>query len=315
MKKNKIILSIVIAVYNIEKYLDKCLISVTKQIGDDIEILIIDDGSTDNSLAISKKYQKKDQRIKIIHQENKGLSISRNVGIDNANGEYIWFINGDDYIEDNSINILRKYLNKYDIICFNYNSIRNNKIVKTRDNKKYYSIHDKYILSYVNAWNKVFKKTLFDNDRFPSDNHYNDVYIVPSLIYKTNKIIFLDEYLYNYVYRDNSLSRTRPFYLDDYVNCLQNVYDKIKKDYPDAAVCFFVNQLLIYKYAKEIRYGYKYDYRKLNKILKNKFPKYYKNKYYNMGFLKKILIRLVYYNCIWIVKFITYLKFKSKRNV
>lgn len=303
-------ISIIVAVYNIEKYLTKCLDSIIAQKGDDIEILIVDDGSTDKSYIICKEYQKKDKRINLIHQKNKGLSSSRNVGIDNAQGEYLWFVDGDDYIEDNSIEIIRKYLDKYDIICFGYNYIQNKTLTKVFDNKTYDNINDKYILSHIVAWNKVLKKALFDNDRFPEGYKYNDVYIIPSLAYKTDKIIFIKEYLYNYIYRDNSLSHTRKFNLDEYIYCLNNVYNKVNKKYPDAAICYYINQLLIYKYAKEIITKEKYNYRKINKLLKDKFPKYYKNKYYNTSISKKIYIRLIYYDCIIIVKIINYLKLK-----
>jgi len=139
---------------------------------------------------------------------------------------------------------------------------------------------------------------------------YNDFYIIPSLIYKTNKLVIIDDCLYNYVYRDNSLSHTRKFNGDEYVACLNHVYDKIYDLYPDATICFYVNQLLLFHYAKEIRYGLKYDYKKLNKILKEKTPKYYKNKYFNKNIYMKIYIRLMYYDRIFLVKLITFIKFK-----
>ena len=303
-------ISIIIAVYNIESYISKCLDSVIKQKGNDIEIIIVDDGSTDNSLNICQKYQKKDKRIRIIHQENKGLNSVRNVGFDNSTGEYIWHIDGDDYIEDNSIDILRKYIDKYDIIYFNYNKIENNKLKKEKYDKKYDNLCDKYILGYTTVWNKIFKRYLFFDDKFPEGNAYNDIYIIPTLIYKTNSIIFIDNFLYNYVYRYNSLSHTRKFNLEDLLCCFNHIYNKLYNNYPDAVECFWVNQLLFYNYAKKIRYGNKYNYKAINKILKDKFPKYYKNKYYNRNLYMKIYIKLIYYDMIFLVKLITFIKLK-----
>ena len=303
-------LSIIIAVYNIEDYIGRCLDSVIKQKGDDIEILIVNDGSTDNSLNICKEYEKKDNRIRIISGKNKGLSTVRNKGYDNSTGEYIWHIDGDDYIEDGSVDILRKYIDKYDIIYFNYNKINNNTIEKIKYNKNYDNLCDKYILGYNVVWNKIIKRNIFDKDRFPEDCSYNDIYIIPTLVSKTKNIIFINEFLYNYVYRDNSLANTRVFNLKDYLYCLNNVYNKVYNYYPDAVECFFINQLIVYMYAKEIRYGNKFNYQKLNKILKDKFSKYYKNKYYNRNIYEKIYIRLVYYDIIFLVKLCTFLKLK-----
>ena len=303
-------LSIIIAVYNIEKYLDKCLNSVISQKGNDIEILIVDDGSVDNSLNICKKYQKKDKRIVIIHQENSGLSSSRNTGIENAKGEYLWFIDGDDYISNGSVNTIRKYLDKYDIVCFNYYSIRNDKIVSKSSFKEYDTIQDKYILNAPTVWNKVIKKDIVVKERFPEKCSYNDIYIIPTFVRYTNKIIFIDEYLYNYVYRTNSLSNKRNVNMNDCLYCLDHVYEKINSLYPEAIECYYIDRLLVINYLKDVNYHRKYNYKEANKLLKSKFPKYYKNKYYNNNFFRKIYIRLVYINAIFIVKLITYIRIK-----
>lgn len=303
-------ISIIIAVYNIQDYIARCLDSVIKQKGEDIEIIIVDDGSTDNSLNICKSYQKKDQRIMIIHQENKGLNHVRNVGFDKSTGEYIWHIDGDDYIDENSIEVIRRYLDKYDIIYFNHNRVEKDKIEKIDYNKKYDTIADQYILSYNVVWNKIFKRYVFEDERFPEKYSYNDIYIIPTLVHKTRNIKFIKNDLYYYVYRENSLSKTRKYNLDEYVSCLNHVYNTLKDNYYDAVECFYVNQLLLYNYAKEIRFGVKYNYKKLNSILKEKFPNYYKNKYYNRNIYMRIYIRLIYYDKVLLVKFITWIKYK-----
>ena len=303
-------ISIIIAVYNIEKYIARCLDSVIKQNGDDIEIIIVDDGSTDNSLNICKSYQKKDKRIKIIHQNNKGLCAVRNIGFANSTGEYIWHIDGDDYIEDNSIAVLREYFDKYDIICFNFYRYLNNKKTMMKDIKKYDNKYDKYILSFVSAWNKVFKRFVLEGELFPESNTYNEIYLIPTLVKKSSNIIFLDKYLYFYIKRYDSLSNSRKFNLHDYLICLDNVYNKLKDNYFDATEAYYVNTLLIYNLVKEINGKEKLNYKKLNKIAKEKFPKYYQNRYYNKNIFMKVYIRLMYYDMIVLVKLITFLKFK-----
>ncbi len=303
-------ISIIIAVYNVEKYLDRCINSVIKQKGDDIEILIVDDGSTDNSLKICKSFQKKDKRIKIVHQDNKGLSSARNFGFIKSTGEYIWHIDGDDYIEENSVDIIRKYINKYDILCFNFYNVFDGKITKASDPRFYFNEEEEYILSYSFAWNKVFKRDLFDKNSFPENNHYNGIGIISSLISKTKKIKFIDDCLYYYVYRSSSITYTRKFHLDEYIFCMERVYNSLYKEYPEAAMAYYINHLLLYRYAESVKTKRKFNYRELNKIAKNKFPKYYKNKYYNVSLSMKIYTRLIYYNMHFLVKVITFFRLK-----
>lgn len=309
MKKK---ISIVIAVYNISSYIERCLDSVIKQKGDDIEIIIVNDGSTDNSLDICKEYQKKDKRIKIVTGENKGLCAVRNIGLKESTGEYIWHIDGDDYIEDNSIDIIRKYLDKYDIICFNFYKFFDEKLhkIKMKDVKCYDNIYDKYILSYPSVWNKVIKREVLEKELFPENNTYNDIYVIPTLAKYTKNIIFIDDYLYYYIYRKGSLSNSRKLNLKDLIKCFDNVYSKIEKEHHDAAVLFYINNLLIFNIVKEVLIKRKYNYRELNKILKKKIPKYYKSKYWNTSLGRKIYIRCAYYNLFFLVKVMTFIRMK-----
>lgn len=121
-------ISIIIPVYNVEKYLATCLDSVINQTYKNLEILLIDDGSTDSSGLICEQYSKKDTRIKTIHKKNGGLSDARNVGISYASGDYISFIDSDDFIDINTFTILNQYIKQYnaDIITFNYGSVTTN---------------------------------------------------------------------------------------------------------------------------------------------------------------------------------------------
>ena len=304
-------ISIIIAVYNIENYIRKCLDSVISLDGDDIEILIVDDGSSDNSLKICKEYQKKDKRIRIIHQENKGLSSSRNVGIDNAKGEYIWFIDGDDYLEENYYKLINKYLDKYDIICFDYNEVKNNNKRYIHDNKNYYSNDEKYILSFCVVWNKIIKRTILEDISFPEGYRCNDIYVIPTLIMKTKKIMFTSDSIYNYVYHDKSLSNSKRDMLNDHLYALSHIEKVFNGKYSTELETLYINNLLFYYLVDEVNNGQSHDYKKINKIIKNKYSKYYKNRFWNSnGIIKKIYVRLLYYNMFSIVKLITRYKFK-----
>ena len=113
MKEKKDLISVVIPVYNTEKYLKECIDSVINQSYNNLEIILVDDGSTDNSLEICNKYADMDKRIKVIHKNNGGLSDARNVGIENANGKYITFVDSDDFIENDMYELL------YNDVCEN----------------------------------------------------------------------------------------------------------------------------------------------------------------------------------------------------
>lgn len=226
MKKNTLI-SIIVPVYNVEPYLDKCLNSIVSQTYKNIEIIIINDGSTDNSYDICKLYECKDNRIKLINQENKGLSDARNVGIMNSSADYITFVDSDDYISKDFVTSLYETMLEYnaDIVVCNYKKVyknNNTKVnLKSKKNKKsikHYSnieaVED--ILSgnfYLNnvVWNKLFKKSLFlDNDvLFPSKKIYEDTFVMYKLFYYSNTIILLNEVLYYYLIRAGSITKQK----------------------------------------------------------------------------------------------------------
>ena len=108
------LISVLIPVFNVERYLSRCIESVIKQTYKNIEIILIDDGSKDKSGKICDKYAKKDDRIRVIHKENEGVSVARNLGMDSANGEYIIFVDSDDWIEQQAVELLFSQLSLYD---------------------------------------------------------------------------------------------------------------------------------------------------------------------------------------------------------
>lgn len=120
---NKGLITVVLPIYNVEKYLDRCINSVVKQTYSNLEILLIDDGSTDNSSAICDEWAKKDERIRVIHKKNQGLGMARNTGIDNASGEYICFFDSDDFIDEKTIEVSYQNGIKYgsDVVLFGVN--------------------------------------------------------------------------------------------------------------------------------------------------------------------------------------------------
>lgn len=220
-----ILVSIIVPVYNVEQYLERCLDSLVNQTLKDIEIILVDDGSTDDSGNICDKYAKKDKRIKVIHKENGGLSDARNIGLSIARGKYIGFVDSDDFI---SLDMYKKLFNciehgNYDIAScefkkvyeYNEKEIASNTmkiITKEYDNiqalENYFDEYtDKREMQTV-VCNKIYRRELFDNIKFPYGKLYEDGYVTYKLLYKSKKVIHIYEELYYYFQREGSLIRS-----------------------------------------------------------------------------------------------------------
>lgn len=213
------LISVVVPIYNVENFLEKCVDSILSQTYSNLEIILINDGSQDNCLKICRNYELKDSRIIVIDKKNGGLSSARNAGIDKATGKYIMFIDSDDYIEKNMVEKLYNNisLNDADIsICnffFTYKNEnkRNKAILNTTidDESKFSYLYGKYSLQTIISWNKLYKKELFNEIRYPDGLIHEDQYIICDLLDKSKKINYMtDEFLYYYVQRDNSIMST-----------------------------------------------------------------------------------------------------------
>ena len=200
------LITVIINVYNRENLISKCLESVINQTYKNLEILIVNDGSTDNTLKICESF--KDERIRIITTENMGLSMSRNIGIDNAKGEYLYFVDSDDIIEKDVIDYLYHLCKKYDVklstckplTIYNYN-------FKKKSIKEKVEIIDSYEMlkrvlivkeSAGTTWNKLYKKDLFDNIRF-ENRIINDIVVTYKLVLKAQKIVYSNQQKYYYL--------------------------------------------------------------------------------------------------------------------
>ncbi|WP_407536954.1 glycosyltransferase family 2 protein [Cetobacterium somerae] len=225
----RIKISIIMPIYNLENYLEKCLESVLNQTLKEIEVICIDDGSTDNSLKILRKY--KDERIKIFTKENGGVSSARNYGLKVARGEYIGFVDGDDFIEVDMYQKLYRnaITNKSDIVICNIKYIfseNNYKIFsenflgvkKIKTNKELFNIK-----GYV--WNKIFKKQIINEIKFDENIKWGeDQLFFTETLFKSDIITFENSISYNYYQRQNSST----FVSNEKILDLIKSYKKIK---------------------------------------------------------------------------------------
>lgn len=208
-------ISIIVPVYNVDKYIENCIQSIINQTYKNLEIILIDDGSTDKSGAICDKYSKIDNRIKVIHKINGGLSEARNVGLDIARGDYIGFVDSDDYIHPQMYELLYKNLigTSADISIIKH--IRKEEELGLGDinSKKLYSnleaienILKKDSGIFIASCNKLYKKEIFNGLRFTIGKIYEDFIIAPFVLYKAKKIVYTPVNLYFYRRTENSIT-------------------------------------------------------------------------------------------------------------
>lgn len=211
-------ISIIIPVYNVERYLKRCIDSIQNQTFADIEILLIDDGSTDSSLDICKKIAKSDERIKVFHKKNGGLSDARNYGLDHATSNLIMFVDPDDWLEVDAIDYLYRLMNKYNTdfaMAENRRMTRYSKVKQPLSvNEFLLSQHDFLeklfkINTQVNvqyAWAKLYNKKLFQNIRFPVGLTNEDVQTTFEIALNTTKIAYSTKIIYDYFINPNSIT-------------------------------------------------------------------------------------------------------------
>lgn len=209
------LISVVIPVYNVEKYLRKCLDSVCGQTYCNLEIIIVEDGSPDNCAAICDDYAKKDNRIRVIHRQNGGLSAARNSGIEAATGDYIVFVDSDDWLESDMIAYLYENTIKYQVklaIC-GYYMIRgehkskfsvSEDMVLDRDEALYELCKDGKFPNY--AWLQLIDRELLSNIRFPEGKKFEDILTTYRIVEKVEKVLLLKEAKYNYYRRNDSIT-------------------------------------------------------------------------------------------------------------
>lgn len=238
---NKI--SIIIPIYNVEKYLKRCLDSVVNQTYKYIEIILVNDGSPDNCGKICDEYAKIDSRIKVIHKENGGLSSARNAALDIVSGEYIMFVDSDDWISENSLEQLNEYINMdYDIINFKFSFVEEKTENIIEFNGRTENSYECDLLSYIDKlfsgeldffiWNKLYKRDLFDGVRFPEGRNYEDLATIYKLYFKAKSIIVTDYTLYYYwLGNSNSItSNSTVKNMTDYLVSAKEIY-KVNKNY------------------------------------------------------------------------------------
>ncbi len=304
---NSIKISVIIPVYNTQNYIEKCIDSVLNQTLKEIEVILINDGSTDNSLEKIEKY-KKDKRIIIINKKNEGVSVARNIGLEKATGEYIYFIDSDDYLESNIV-LEKIYLNSknnnLDILIFDYyrESKGKKEYIRNFDLKNDKFLEKNQVLMdlmkekfWGSIWNKLIRRELF----FKNDIKFfkelflrEDLLVVIKLIFFADRIGKLSEALYNYVQHDlqsmKKINKVNGFNndfiyiteLEDFIkkNNIYYLYDEIKNKKIHLYYTVFKLRNLSLKIHKKLKENYQNE---------DKQELYECSRYRNMSLRKKL---------------------------
>lgn len=240
------VLSIVIPIYNVEPYVKSCIESIlNNKLDDKIEVIIVDDGSKDNSISIVKKLIKGNKHFTIYKKNNGGLSSARNYGIQHAHGKWIWFVDSDDCISKYSISYLINNITKFnnsDVFIFRYKTFSNDSEIEDtiplQTVKKLnlsQAMNTLLNMEYASfAWNKIFKKKLFEDLEFPVGRNYEDMSIMYKVYEKANNITLLSGILYYYRQRQTSISHDNSVKnLRDAAVANYEMYKFMKLNFPD----------------------------------------------------------------------------------
>lgn len=278
-------LSVVVAAYNIENYIDKCLTSLINQTYKDIEILVVNDGSTDKTKLIIEKYEKTTTNLKLLNKENRGLSSARNYGIINAKGEYLAFVDGDDYLELQTYELIMKKMEEEqsELGIFNFKKIYDNKIILPDLKPFLYkgnflkTLFSKSNEGSIVVWNKIFKRNIVMENEifFENKAFFEDTGFIFRYLYFVKKITLIDLPLYNYIQREGSITKK---FNSIIVESYKNTYKLIKKFYEIKGV--YKNEvedmkirmeiyILNYFLKNELMYPIKIEFKN---IFKSKIP-------------------------------------------
>lgn len=289
------LISVIVPVYNVDKYLKRCLDSIISQTYKNLEIILVDDGSTDTSGEICDEYAKLDGRIKAIHKENGGLSSARNAGLDIMTGEYVTFVDSDDYVSNDYVNLMYSQICKHnaDIAVVSFKMFFDGDCECIYDDVPTITVYNqknaiRELLHIAkikqSAWGKLYCSELYKTIRFPYGKLYEDLAVIYKIMLKANKTVYIDAPLYQYYIRENSIMQS-DFSTKQYVEVefIEESMQLVEKAYPELKdeIC----GRMVWSYCKTL-------HRILSskdkaKYIKEQEEMIYKIKYYGKRLLNK----------------------------
>jgi len=278
--------SFILPIYKVEKYLEKCVASILNQSFDDFEIILVDDGSPDRCPEICENLKKQDKRIKVVHKKNGGLCDARNAGLEVATGEYILFVDPDDYVSEDYLECINNNINDFDMLIFGHYNLFKNKVtegfsideITNSEVTKRYLLQDNLICGYV--WNKVFKSEIINKYNLKFDlsvTMSEDVLFCYQYLEKIENVKLINKKLIYYRQRKSSLISQKVKKIK--ASTLVKTYKYIIDNSSDYSVVLKSKSLYLknyYKYKKYINNN-DFDMELIESILKNDYINISKN--------------------------------------
>lgn len=293
------LISVIVPIYKVEKYIDRCVESILAQSFAEFELILVDDGSPDSCPQICDEYAKKDSRISVIHKKNGGLSDARNAGIDVAEGEWLAFIDSDDYVHEDYLKTLYNAAieNDADLVVCDFVRVdeEDKSVEKTHVFPELVTDDKIKMFEHLNktwrirpAWNKLYNKSLFENLRFDFGKIHEDDFIIHHVLWNSRRIAVINDVLYYYLIRANSImgSKNTKSELDGLEAAIEQCEFCKNNKLPLNEVMFYPEYL---DTVLSMKINMKKQYRKRYRKLKKRFAKMYFSKKTNRnlkGFFK-----------------------------
>lgn len=290
------LISVVIPIYNVESYLKESLDSVVYQTYKNLQIILVDDGSTDDSGKICDEYAQKDNRITVVHQQNSGAGAAKNSGLKLVEGDYLSIIDSDDYIELDMYEKMLSYMKQYDVDivqCNFCNVYKNDRIYPYWKIENHFSeISNVQFLSDVLLewkcsvfWNKLFKTVLLEDTLFPENRKIDDEFFTYRLVSRAKKILNIDDVFYNYRMRNSSVMNdsNNDRLISDRADCFVERYEYIVNYFPQLKMRYYshLSDILLFYYNNAVSFELK---KKLQEYIKT-YP------YIKLGIFRRFLKR------------------------
>lgn len=314
MNNSNPIISIIVPIYNVEKYLKRCIDSIVNQSYQNLDIIFVDDGSPDRSGEICDEYAKLDSRVKVIHKTNGGLSDARNKGIEIASGDFVMFIDSDDWIELNTCEVIKNIIcdNNADLVIFARNNVYDNgKIINSKTHGSRIASTSECLKSLVyrvidggifnSSCNKCYSRRLLSDIRFPIGKLAEDQGFTYKAIHRANKIYVSDAHLYNYFQRTGSISHKEysvKLREDEYEMWIDRL-SFLKDHYPEL-VDYQIGQILGDMYISRILIKKNNESRNLYNTINGFINQYGSNTKYYAKFNRRVKLYYYCYPLFWI---------------
>lgn len=304
-------ISVIVPIYNVERYLEKCLNSLMNQSFDDYEVIIVNDGSIDRSKEIAEKYEAKYSNVVLLNQENKGAGQARNYGIEAAKGEYLLFVDSDDFIHKDTLKITysKAIENKADMVVFGYTILsESGDIIKIdhgfENTNSTLSENHELIMCSPTVWNKLIKKEMFISSgiRFPSIDNAEDLNVLLKLYLHVKVFAFVDKSLYFYLKREGSVSNDvlkadKVLEIVDAVEDVLNYYkaENAYNEYKDELEFIAVYHAFYLGSLRVARINFKHPLMQVfRQYIQKRVPDYIHQKYlYRLGKSRKTVLKLL----------------------